>query len=433
MLLSNYFLPVLKEDPKEAAIVSHKLMLRAGLIRQLSAGIYNWLPLGLKVLNKIADIMRAELNNIGAIEILMPCIQPIELWKKSGRYGAGDDLSTEMLKIEDRHGNQLTFAPTAEEVIAELFNNNVQSYRELPKSLYQIQWKFRDEIRPRFGVMRAREFLMKDAYSFHMDKESALTTYKDMLVAYTKAYARMGLVAIPVKADTGSMGGDHSHEFHILAETGESQIFYEDSVLEYLTSKDITLEGFSQFYANEESKHDPASCPIPLDKINVKRGIEVGHIFYLGDKYSKSMGVSIQDKDGTFKHPDMGCYGVGISRLIAAIIEANHDDNGIIWPENVAPFQVGIINLKPEDEACNNMALDLYDALRAHDIEVLNDDTEDSAGNKFARMDLIGLPWTVVIGPRSAKEGMAELKHRKTQEKHELSLEAIKQMLFLKA
>jgi len=433
MLLSKYFLPVLKEDPKEATIVSHKLMLRAGMIRQLSAGIYTWLPLGLKVLNKIADIIRAEMNNIGAIEILMPCIQPIELWVKSGRYGSGDDLSTEMLKIEDRHGNHLTFAPTAEEVIAEVFNNSVQSYRELPKSLYQIQWKFRDEIRPRFGVMRAREFFMKDAYSFHMDKESALVTYKDMLVAYTRAYARMGLVAIPVKADTGSMGGDYSHEFHVLADTGESQIFYEEGALEYLATGDITLEGFAKFYANEESKHDPANCPITSDKLNARRGIEVGHIFYLGDKYSKSMGVSIQGKDGKFKHPDMGCYGIGVSRLIAAIIEANHDDKGIIWPENVAPFKVGIINLKPGDEACDNMALDLYDALLAHGIDVLSDDTEESAGNKFACMDLIGLPWIVVIGPRSAKEGMAELKQRKTHEKHELSLEAIKQMLFLKA
>jgi prolyl-tRNA synthetase len=429
MLLSQYFLPLIKEDPKEASIVSHKLMLRAGMMRQLTSGIYNWLPLGLKVLNKVSDIVRAEMNNVSGVEMLMPCIQPIDLWEKSGRYGTGDDLSTEMLQIKDRHGNLLTFSPTAEEVIADLFNNSIQSYKDLPKTLYQIQWKFRDEIRPRFGVMRAREFLMKDAYSFHMSQECALNTYRDMLIAYSKSYARMGLKAIPVKADTGSMGGDYSHEFHVLADTGESQVYYENGVLEYLEQGNVTLEGFAKFYAADESKHDPKNCPVASDKLNSRRGIEVGHIFYLGDKYSKALNVTVQDKNGQLKHPDMGCYGIGISRLVAAIIEANHDEKGIIWPEHVAPFKVGIINLRKGDEACDNMAQDLYDALRANSIEVLYDDTEDSAGNKFARMDLIGLPWVVTIGPRGAKENKAELKQRKSSEKHEITLEAIKQML----
>lgn len=429
MLLTRYFLPVLKDDPKEATIASHRLMLRAGMIRQLSSGIYNWLPFGLTVLKKIEQIVREEMNNIGGVEILMPCIQPVELWKQSGRYGAEGDLSEQMLKIRDRNDNELTFAPTAEEVVSELFRNCVQSYKDLPKTLYQIQWKFRDEIRPRFGVMRGREFYMKDAYSFHMDQDSALATYKDMLIAYIKAYSRMGLTAVPVKASTGAMGGDYSHEFHVLAETGESKIYYEKDFLDYLNSSDITLDGIAKYYANEEEKHDPKTCNVPAEKLLEKRGIEVGHIFYLGDKYSKLMNVLVQDKDGKLKHIDMGCYGIGVSRLIGAIIEANHDENGIIWPMNVAPFHLGIINLKPSDSLCATLSQDVYDKLRALGMEVLLDDTEDSAGVKFSRMDLIGLPWIMTVGPRGAKENKVELKFRRTGEKHEVSIEAAIAML----
>lgn len=429
MLLSNFFLPILKNDPKEASIASHKLMLRAGMIRQLSSGIYNWLPLGLIVLKKIEQIVREEMNNAGAIEILMPCIQPIELWKQSGRFGEKGDLSEQMLRIKDRHDNDLTFAPTAEEVVSDLFKNCVQSYKDLPKTLYQIQWKFRDEIRPRFGVMRGREFFMKDAYSFHINKDSALETYKDMLLAYLKSYKRMGLTPVPVKASTGAMGGDYSHEFHVLAETGESKIYYQREFLDYLNSSEITLDGMSKFYANEEEKHDPKNCPVSEDKLLEKRGIEVGHIFYLGDKYSKLMNVQVQDKEGKLVHPDMGCYGIGVSRLIGAIIEANHDENGIIWPDQIAPFHIGIINLKPSDSNCSALAQDVYDKFRALNFEVLMDDSDDSAGNKFSRMDLIGLPWILTIGPRGAKEKTVELKSRRTGEKHELSVDAATAML----
>ena len=426
MYLSKYFLPVIKEDPKEAFIVSHTLMLRSGMIRQLIAGIYNWLPLGYQVLKNVENVIREEMNAIGGLEILMPCIQPIELWKKSGRYGTGDDLSSEMLKITDRHQNDLTFAPTAEEVIAELFNGNVQSYKNLPMSLYQISWKFRDEIRPRFGVMRGREFLMKDAYSFHMSKECALKTYEQMVQAYIKAFTRMGLTALPVKADTGAMGGDYSHEFHILADTGESEIFFEEEFVNYLQKGDISLKGISNYYANEQAKHNPEDCPISSNKLQSRRGIEIGHIFYLGDKYSKSLDVTVQDNEGKLKHPDMGCYGIGVSRLTAAIIEANHDERGIIWPESVAPFKVGIINLKPQEEACTKVCEDLYRTFKSNNIDILLDDTNDSAGAKFARMDLIGLPYSIAVGPKGIQEGLLEVKERKGEVRESLSVEAIK-------
>ncbi|MFI4983725.1 MAG: proline--tRNA ligase [Rickettsiales bacterium] len=432
MYLSNYFLPILKEDPKEATIMSHRLMLRAGMIRQLTSGIYTWLPLGLTVLKKIEQIIRDEMNNAGAIEILMPCIQPVDLWRKSGRYGTDDDLSQQMLKIKDRNETDLTFAPTAEEVICDMFRNNVQSYKDLPKNLYQIQWKFRDEIRPRFGVMRGREFLMKDSYSFNMNQEEALATYKEMLLAYLKSFQRMGLTAVPVVAPTGAIGGNYSHEFHILAETGESKVFYEADLITYLEAGDITLEGLQKFYANEEEKHDPTTCNVAPEKLNERRGIEVGHIFYLGDKYSKCMDVKVQDKDGQLKYPEMGCYGIGVSRLIGAIIEANHDDSGIIWPASVSPFDVGIINLKPGQDDCDNLTTELYNSLRAAGKDVLVDDSDDSAGAKFSKMDLIGLPWQVTVGPRGAKEQKVEVKMRRTHEKHELSIEAAVTMLTIK-
>ncbi|KIE05853.1 Proline--tRNA ligase [Candidatus Jidaibacter acanthamoeba] len=418
MRLSKYFLPILKETPIEASVVSHQLMLRSGMIRQLTSGIYNWLPLGLKVLKNIENIIREEMDASGAQEVLMPCIQPAELWKKSGRFGGTDDLSEEMLKMKDRHGNQLLFAPTAEEVISELFNNNTQSYRDLPKNLYQISWKFRDEIRPRFGLMRGREFLMKDAYSFDIDKEAALKTYKTMMQTYINIFNRLGLKAIPVTADSGSIGGDYSHEFHILSETGESTIYYDRELEKHLNSN-FDLELFSKYYAADKDKHNPKECKVSEENLLVKKGIEVGHVFYLGQKYSKSLEVTLQGKDGQLIYPHMGCYGIGVSRLIAAIIEASHDEKGIIWPASVAPFSLGLINLKAEDEKCNAACMQVINTIP----NVLYDDTSDSAGAKFAKMDLIGLPWQLVVGPRGISTGMVELKNRKTGEKEELSLE----------
>jgi len=403
-------------------------MLRAGMIRQLTGGIYDWLPLGLRVLKKVENIVREEMNKTGAQELSLPCIQPIELWQRSGRCAGNDSFSAEMLKMKDRADHNLVFTPTAEEAICDLFANNVQSYKELPKNLYQINWKFRDEIRPRFGVMRSREFLMKDGYSFHLTQESVLETYKDMLMAYLASYKRMGLTALPVKADSGAIGGDYSHEFHILADTGESQVFYEEDIMNYLKSDNITLDGLSKFYANEEAKHDPKTCKVPENKLHVKRGIEVGHIFYLGKKYSKMLNVKVQDKNGESIYVEMGTYGIGISRLVGAIIEANHDEKGIIWPKNIAPFFVGIINLKAGDKECDLVCNDLYKDLSKH-TEILYDDMEDNAGSKFAKMDLIGLPWVITIGPRSIKNSTVELKNRMTGEKEEISIEAAKNKL----
>ncbi len=428
MYLSKYFLPISKDDPKDAAIISHKLLLRAGMVRQLAAGLYNWLPLGYKVLRKVEQIIREEMNNAGAIEILMPTMQPVDLWKKSGRYGAEGDLSSEMLILTDRNGNELTYAPTAEEVIADLFKNTVQSYKDLPKNLYQVSWKFRDEIRPRFGLMRAREFLMKDAYSFDIDEAGALISYENMFVAYLRAFKRMGLRAVPVKADTGAMGGDLSHEFHVLADNGESTIFFEQGLEEYLESDGINLTNFNKFYANEKEKHDPAACPVDQAKLLTKKGIEVGHIFYLGDKYSKSMGVNLQDREGKLFHPKMGCYGIGVSRLVAAIIEASHDEKGIVWPESVSPFDAVIINLRPGHTQCDDVSLDIYDVLRSYGKDVLMDDTDASAGAKFASAELIGIPWSIVVGPKFAADNKAEVIHRKTGERHEISIEAVKAM-----
>ncbi len=428
MYLSKYFLPISKEDPKDAIIVSHKLLLRSGMIKQLASGLYNWLPLGYKVLRKVEQIVRQEMDNAGGVEILMPSMQPVELWKKSGRYGEEGDLSSEMLILTDRHGNELIYTPTAEEVIVELFKNAAQSYRGLPKNLYQIGWKFRDEIRPRFGLMRAREFLMKDAYSFDIDDASALISYEKMFVAYLKAFKRMGLKAIPVKADTGSMGGDLSHEFHVLANSGESTIFFERGLEEYLESEDINMSNFNKLYASEKEKHDPKNCSVGAEELITKKGIEVGHIFYLGDKYTKSMGVSLQDNTGKLFHPKMGCYGIGISRLVAAIIEAYHDDKGIIWPESVAPFDVIIVNLKPGQQQCDDISSDLYDMLRSSGKDVLMDDVDASIGSKLANADLIGIPWSIVVGPKLASNNLVEVIQRKTSERHEVSVEAAKAM-----
>jgi prolyl-tRNA synthetase len=422
MRMSRFFLPLIKENPAEAQIVSHRLMLRAGMIRQLSGGIYSWLPLGLRVLNNIANIVRDEQNKAGVNEILMPTIQPAELWKESGRY---EDYGKEMLRITDRHDRDMLFGPTNEEVVTSIFRDAVKSYKDLPTLLYHIQWKFRDEIRPRFGVMRGREFLMKDAYSFDLDKESAIKSYNLMYDTYLRTFNRLGVAAVAVRAPTGPIGGDLSHEFHIVAETGESEIYY-DAQLDDIRDGKITMttEEMRGLYAMEVEQHDPNNCPVPAERLRKARGIEVGHIFNFGTKYTESMNARVTGPDGQMVTPNCGSYGIGVSRLVGGIIEACHDDAGIVWPEQVAPFLVGLVNIRGKDEKCAAFADDAYAKLQQAGIEVLYDDTEESAGKKFAAMDLIGLPWQMVVGPRGVDAGVVELKHRKTGEKHELSLES---------
>ncbi|MBL8587666.1 MAG: proline--tRNA ligase [Methylobacteriaceae bacterium] len=430
MRLSRYFLPILKETPKEAEIVSHRLMLRAGMIRQESAGIYAFLPLGLRVLNKINAIIREEQNRSGAIELLMPTIQSAELWRESGRY---DDYGKEMLRIRDRHERDMLFGPTNEEMITEIFRASVRSYKDLPLNLYHIQWKFRDEVRPRFGVMRSREFLMKDAYSFDLDQAGARHSYNKMFVAYLRTFARLGLKAIPMQADTGPIGGDLSHEFIILASTGESEVFGHKNVLDFDTPPaDVdfddravmqgVVDKWTSLYAATSEKHDAAAfAAIPeADRVSA-RGIEVGHIFYFGTKYSAPMKAVVNGPDGKETPVHMGSYGIGPSRLAAALIEANHDEAGIIWPAQVAPFHVGLANLKVGDKATDAACADLYGKLEKAGVETLYDDRDERPGAKFATLDLIGLPWQVVVGPKGLAEGKVEVKNRRTGEKLSLS------------
>jgi prolyl-tRNA synthetase len=430
MRLSNYFLPLLRENPAEAQIISHRLMLRAGMIRQSSVGIYVWLPLGLRVLHKIEAIVRAEQDASGAQELLMPTIQPAELWRESGRY---DDYGEEMLRIVDRHKRDMLYGPTNEELITDIFRQSIKSYRDLPKNLYHVQWKFRDEVRPRFGVMRGREFLMKDAYSFDLDLAGARRSYNKMFLAYLRTFARMGLKAIPMRADTGPIGGDLSHEFITLADTGESQVYCDNAWLDTdVLSADIGYEDdlepffrrWTSLYAATEEKHDAENCPVPPDRILAARGIEVGQIFYLGTKYSKAMGATVAGPEGERIVPEMGCYGIGVSRLVGAIIEASHDDAGIIWPDSVAPFHAGLINLRAGDAACVDAADSLYATLRNASVDTLYDDRTESPGAKFAAMDLIGLPWQIVIGPRGLQKGMVEIKNRGTGQRQEMTAEA---------
>jgi prolyl-tRNA synthetase len=409
MLLSNYLLPVLKDQPVEAQIVSHSLMLRSGMIRQHTAGIYNWLPLGLQVLKNIEAIIRSNMNASGFVEMLMPCVQSSALWEESGRYNS---YGKEMLKFTDRHNHELLFGPTNEEVITDIIRDCVQSYRDLPKVLYQIQWKFRDEIRPRFGLMRGREFLMKDAYSFDVDEESAERTYNQVFAAYMRTFRGLGLSAIPLMAENGEIGGTMSHEFHVVAETGESLIYYDKKfdINSQELANDINLA--KSLYAATDDKHDMSNCPISESQLSVKRGIEVGHIFNFGDKYSKPMRAMINNKDGRLIPIQMGSYGIGVSRLVAAIIEVSHDEKGIIWPISVAPFKASIINLGLKDEKCNLLANKIYNHLRSNGIDVLYDDTNESAGSKFATHDLIGSPWQIIIGSKKAANDLVELKHR---------------------
>jgi prolyl-tRNA synthetase len=429
MRLSHYFLPLLRENPAEAQIVSHRLMLRAGMIRQSSAGIYSWLPLGLRVLNRVEQIVREEQDRAGAQEILMPTIQPAELWRESGRY---DDYGAEM-RIRDRHEREMLYGPTNEEMITAIVRDTIKSYRDLPKNLYHIQWKFRDEVRPRFGVMRGREFLMKDAYSFDLDAAGAKRSYNKMMVAYLRTFARMGLKAIPMRADTGPIGGELSHEFQILADTGESEVYCDKAWLETdILAEEVDYDGdlepfFKQWtarYAATDEMHDPAKCPVPEGELVTARGIEVGHIFNFGTKYSKPMGAAVSLADGSTVPLEMGSYGIGVSRLVGALIEANHDDNGIIWPESVAPFHVGLVNLRGADAKCIAAANELYGKLRAAGVTVLYDDRDESPGAKFATMDLIGLPWQLIVGPRGVAAGTLELKNRRTGDRQDLPADA---------
>ncbi len=426
MRLSRYFLPVTKETPADAQIVSHKLMLRAGLIRQTAAGIYAWLPLGLRVLKKIEQVVREEQDKAGAIELLMPTVQAADLWRESGRYNA---YGPEMLRFTDRHEREMLYGPTNEEMITAIFRDATRSYRDLPRTLYHIQWKFRDEVRPRFGVMRGREFLMKDAYSFDLDEAGLNASYQAMFVAYLRTFARLGLQAVPVRAPTGPIGGNLSHEFHVLAETGESAVFY-DAALEDVTHEELltadasTIARLTDLYAMEAEEHEKVGeCPVPADRLRSRRGIEVGHIFAFGTKYSASMGMTIQTKEGGSVHPHMGSYGIGVSRLMGAIIEARHDAGGIIWPEGVAPFRVGLVNMRADDAACASTCDSLYAQLQQAGVETLYDDRDERGGAKFATMDLIGLPWQLIVGPRGIERGVVELKKRATGEREELSLE----------
>jgi prolyl-tRNA synthetase len=431
MLLSRYFLPILKETPKEAEIVSHRLMLRAGMLRQQAAGIYSWLPLGVRVLKKIEEIVREEQNRAGALEVLMPTIQPADLWIESGRM---NDYGPEMLRITDRHERPMLYGPTNEEMITDIFRAYVRSYRDLPLNLYHIQWKFRDEVRPRFGVMRGREFLMKDAYSFDLDYESARAAYNRMFVAYLRTFHRLGLKAIPMRAVSGPIGGDLSHEFIILAETGESAVYCDRTLLDFevpaadtdfFSDLNPVVDRWTTPYAATDEKHDPAAFEVLPEARRVSaRGIEVGHIFYFGTKYSAPMKAVVAGPDGTERAVHMGSYGVGVSRLAAAIIEASHDDDGIIWPESVAPFSVGLINLKPGDTVTDEVADGLLTRLEAAGISVLYDDIDQRAGAKFASMDLIGLPWQLIVGPRGAQGGEVEIKRRATGERETLAIDA---------
>jgi prolyl-tRNA synthetase len=433
MRLTRYFLPVLKENPAEAQIVSHRYMLRAGMIKQQAAGIYSWLPLGFKVLKRIEQIVHEEQARAGHIPLMMPTLQPADLWRESGRY---DDYGQEMLRIKDRQGRDMLYGPTNEEMITDIFRSHVNSYKDLPLTLYHIQWKFRDEMRPRFGVMRGREFLMKDGYNFDLTVEDALHAYNRHLVSYLRTYERMGLQAIPMRADSGPIGGEDTHEFLVLAETGESEVFYDSAVTDIsLGARDIdyddkaqckaVMEEFTSLYARTDETHDAALFEaIPEERRKSARGIEVGQIFFFGTKYSEAMGANVVTPDGSKVPVQMGSHGIGVSRLLGAIIEASHDDKGIIWPEGVTPFHCGIVNLKQGDADTNAACEMIYKALQAAGLDPLYDDRDERAGAKFATMDLIGLPWRITVGPRGLKNGVVELTRRRTGESEELSAEA---------
>ncbi|SHL18974.1 prolyl-tRNA synthetase [Roseovarius marisflavi] len=429
MRLSRYFLPVLKETPSEAQIASHRLMLRAGMIKQATAGIYSWLPLGFKILRKLENIVHEEQVRAGHIPMLMPTLQSADLWRESGRY---DDYGAEMLRITDRHGRDMLYGPTNEELITDIFRAHVGSYKDLPLTLYHIQWKFRDEVRPRFGVMRGREFFMKDGYNFDLTKEDAMHAYNRHMVSYLRTYERMGLQAIPMRADSGPIGGDDTHEFLVLAETGESEVFYDSAItdlslgeraVDYNSWDDCAaiVKEWTTPYARTDETHDEALFnAIPEARRKTSRGIEVGQIFYFGTKYSDAMGATVQGPDGKSTPVHMGSHGIGVSRLVGAIIEASHDDKGIIWPEGVTPYHAGIVNVKQGDAEADAACEAIYASLNALGLEPLYDDRDERAGGKFATMDLIGLPWRITVGPRGLKNGVVELTCRRTGESEEL-------------
>ncbi len=421
MKYSNFFIPTLKDAPTDAEIISHKLMIRSGMIKQSSAGIYSWLPLGLLVLKKIEQIVREEQNKAGAIELLMPTIQSSDLWVQSGRY---DDYGKEMLRIKDRGGRELLYGPTNEELITDIFKSHINSYKDLPKNLYHIQWKFRDEVRPRFGVMRGREFLMKDNYSFDIDEKEAKKSYDIMFKTYIKTFIKLGLTPISLRAETGPIGGNLSHEFQILAKTGESTLYY-DRKLESLNPENLNPNELQSFYAAVDDQHNENDCPIPKENLKISKGIEVGHIFYFGTKYSEKLGALIQDQNGKKLPVHMGSYGIGVSRLVGAIIEAYHDEKGIQWPVSIAPFKVSIINLMPEDQDCATKALEYYEYFMSNKVDVILDDRICSVGKKFSDNELIGIPFQIIIGKRDLKEGVVEFKNRQNNKTQKINVEEV--------
>ena len=433
MRLTNYFLPVLKESPSDAEIVSHQLMMRAGMISQSSSGIYSWLPLGLRVLKKIENIVREEQDAAGVNEILMPTIQPADLWKESGRY---EDYGKEMLRINDRQDREMLYGPTNEEQITDIFRRSIKSYKELPQLLYHIQWKFRDELRPRFGVMRGREFLMKDAYSFDLDKQQSEISYNKFFVCYLKTFQRLELKAIPMAAETGPIGGDLSHEFIIISKTGESDIYFDSKLLEQENelfninySEDLSglVNSYKTLYAVSDDKFNQEDFDKNVSNENQtkSKGIEVGHIFSFGTKYSEAMKANVLNKDGKQATVFMGSYGIGISRLVGAIIESSNDEKGIIWPKSVSPYDIGIINLKQKDDDITTISDDVYEKLMSAGFDVLYDDKDDNPGVKFSRMDLIGLPYQVIIGNKSKSDSILEVKNRKTGDISEVDIENV--------
>ncbi|OUW95547.1 MAG: proline--tRNA ligase [Pelagibacteraceae bacterium TMED237] len=428
MKYSNFFLPTLKDAPAEAEIISHKLMIRSGMIKQSSAGIYSWLPLGLLVLKKIEQIVREEQNNAGAIELLMPTIQSSDLWIKSGRY---NDYGKEMLRITDRGGREMLYGPTNEELITDIFKSNINSYKDLPKNLYHIQWKFRDELRPRFGVMRGREFLMKDNYSFDINEEEAKKSYDLMFRAYIKTFIRMGLTPISLRAETGPIGGNLSHEFQILAKTGESTLYY-DKKLESLNPENIDPNELQSFYAAVDDQHDDKNCPISKEDLKISKGIEVGHIFYFGTKYSEKLNALIQDHNGKNIPVHMGSYGIGVSRLVGAIIEAYHDEKGIKWPVSVAPFTIVIINLMPDDQDCATKAIEYYNYFMKNKLDVFLDDRNCSIGKKLSDNELIGIPYQIIIGKRDLKNGLVEFKTRHNNQVEKIESDKLEKIIINK-
>ena len=419
MYFSKLFVPTVKEDPSDAELISHKLMVRSGMIKKTAAGIYSWLPLGLKVLKKVEEIVRKNLNNFDAEEILMPMVQPAELWKESGRYG---EYGKELLKFDDRSNRGFVLGPTHEEIICEIFRSHPKSYKDLPVNLYQIQTKFRDEIRPRFGVMRSREFLMKDAYSFDIDEKGLVKSYGKMKDAYISVFDEIGLDYRIVKADSGNIGGDVSEEFHILADSGEDLIAVSDS-------SDFAANVEVLNYDKDPSELEGKKSPDGKGKLKIKRGIEVGHIFQLGQKYSQAMNVGVKDMNGNSIHPFMGCYGIGVSRIVAAAIEQNHDDRGIQWPDKITPFGVNIICLDPESDEIMKVCSEIYSILQKSGFDPLLDDRDIRAGIKFKEHELLGMPYSIIIGPNNFKNTKLEFGIRAQNEKIDMKLDDIKKYL----